>query len=86
MMTTTEILNEIHRLPTNQQMELKEKLLREKELNGNIKPPITQDEFDRILFDDGFLANLPVETQDKVTPELLREMLAEGIISWIPEG
>ncbi len=61
MMTTTEILHEIHRLPLNQQKELKEKLLEESEINGQTKPPISEEEF-------------------------LRQLLAEGLISEIPEG
>lgn len=65
MMTTAEILNEIYRLPINQQKELKERFLEDSESNGQTKPPMTQDEFDQILFEDGFLANLPVETDDE---------------------
>jgi hypothetical protein len=60
MMTTTEILNEIQRLPLNQQKELKDKLLQNSESNGETQPKMTQDEFDRMLFEDGFLVNLPV--------------------------
>lgn len=61
MMTTTEILNEIHRLPINQQKELKVKLLEESETDGQTKPQISEEEF-------------------------LRQLLAEGLISEIPEG
>ena len=63
-MTTAEILNEIHRLPINQQKKLKQKILEDSGLNWRTKPQMTQDDFDQILYDDGFLANLPVETAD----------------------
>ena len=65
MMTTTEILNEIDKLPISQQKELKEKLLKDSESNGQAQPQVTQDEFDRALFNEGFLANLPIETNDE---------------------
>jgi len=66
MMTATEILNEIYKLPMVEQKVLKEKLLQNSESNGETKPQMTQDEFDRILMKDGFLVNLPVETGDEV--------------------
>lgn len=61
MMTPTEILNEINRLPLSEQTALREKLLNGSESEHK---KITQDEFDRILFKDGFLANLPDETEE----------------------
>jgi hypothetical protein len=64
MMTTAEILNEIHRLPINQQKELKEKILEDLESNGMAKPPTTQETFDQMLLEDGFLADIPVEIED----------------------
>ena len=63
-MTTTEILNEIYKLPMVEQKVLKEKLLQNSQSNGETKPQRTQDEFDRILMKDGFLVNLPVETDN----------------------
>ncbi len=62
MMTATEILNEIYKLPMVEQKVLKEKLLQNSESNGETKSQMTQDEFDRILMIGGFLVNLPVET------------------------
>lgn len=61
MMTSTEILKEIYRLPLAEQISLKEKLLKN---SANEEQQITQDEFDRVLFNEGFLANLPVENGD----------------------
>lgn len=63
-MTTAEVLDEIYQLPINQQNDLKKKFLQDSQSNGQIKPPITQDEFDQILLADGFLANLPVKNDD----------------------
>lgn len=63
-MTTTEILNEIHRLPLAEQKELKRKLFEEDNANTETEPKITQDEFDRILFEDGLLVNFPVEADE----------------------
>ena len=64
MMTTAEILNEIYRLPIDQQNDLKRKILEDSGSNGQTKPQISQDEFDQILLADGFLANLPAEAKD----------------------
>ena len=64
MMTTAEILNEIYRLPIDQQNDLKRKFLQDSGSNGQTKPRISQDEFDEILLADGFLANLPAEAKD----------------------
>ncbi len=61
MMTSTEILKEIYRLPLAEQKSLKEKLLKS---SANEEERITQDEFDRVLFNEGFLANLPDENGD----------------------
>ncbi len=65
MMTTTEILNEIYKLPSVEQKILKENFLQNSESDSVNKPQITQDEFDQILLEDGFLVNLPVETDDE---------------------
>jgi hypothetical protein len=60
-MTPIEILNEIYRLPIAEQKALREKLLSNSESD---RQQITQDEFDRVLFEEGFLANLPDETDE----------------------
>ena len=65
MMTTTEILKEIYRLPVNQQQELKEKLLKETESNESTKPQITEKEFLQQLFDEGFISYIPEEMTDE---------------------
>ncbi|MDQ3130422.1 MAG: hypothetical protein M3Q99_06635 [Acidobacteriota bacterium] len=65
MMTTTEILKEIYRLPVNQQQELKEKLLKETESNESAKPQITEKEFLQQLFDEGFISYIPEEMTDE---------------------
>lgn len=64
-MTPTEILNEIYRLPIAERNVLREKLLEDSEPNGRTEPQMTQDKFDRILYEEGFLANLPSETEDE---------------------
>lgn len=64
-MTPTEILKEIYRLPIAEQNVLREKLLEDLEPNGRTEPQMTQDKFDQILFEEGFLVNLPIETEDE---------------------
>ena len=61
-MTTTEILNEIYRLPLIERKKIKQSLLKDDELNRQIEPKLTQTEFDQILFDDGLLVNFPIES------------------------
>lgn len=56
MMTTVEILKEIHKLPKIKQNELKKTLLQDKE--------ISQEEFDQMLLEEGFLANLPTDFEE----------------------
>ncbi len=60
-MTPAEILNEIYRLPIAEQKALREKLLKDSESDAH---QMTQDEFDQTLFQEGFLANLPAETDE----------------------
>ncbi len=67
MMTTTEILNEISRLSISQQKKLKKKLLADSESNNSKNHALLQDEFDRLLFSNGFLANFPNELDDEET-------------------
>ncbi len=83
MMTTAEILTEIYQLPVNQQNDLRKKILDDSELNGQTKSQITQDEFDRVLLSDGFLANLPVESveeEDFIPVEFTGKPISETII------
>ena len=63
-MTTTEILNEIYRLPLIERKKIKQSLLKDDELNRQIEPKLTQTEFDQILFDDGLLVNFPLENDE----------------------
>ena len=60
-MTPAEILNEINRLPIAEQKALREHLLTDSESDPQ---PISQDEFDPVLFEEGFLANLPAEADE----------------------
>ena len=62
-MTPAEILNEINKLPVADQKALREKLLSNSESDESQQ--ITQDKFDRVLFEEGFLANLPVEIDEE---------------------
>ena len=64
MMTTTEILKEIYRLPIDQQNDIKNKIMEDSERKPQQEEQMTQAEFDQILFEDGVLANLPIETLD----------------------
>lgn len=83
MMTTAEILTEIYQLPVNQQNDLRKKILDDSESNGQTKSQITQDEFDRLLLSDGFLANLPVESveeEDFIPVEFTGKPISETII------
>ncbi len=82
-MTTAEILTEIYQLPVNQQNDLRKKILDDSESNGQTKSQITQDEFDRLLLSDGFLANLPVESveeEDFIPVEFTGKPISETII------
>lgn len=65
MMSATEILNEIDRLPLSERKKIKQILLENKDNNEENIPQITQTEFDRILFDDGLLVNFHLETEDE---------------------
>jgi hypothetical protein len=79
-MTPTEILNEIYRLPVAEQKALRKKLLNNSEPDSQ---QMTQDEFDRVLFEEGFLANLPDETveDDDFEPvEFTGKPISETII------
>jgi hypothetical protein len=84
-MTAAEILEEIRRLPAEQQQELKDKLLTEPDPNVLPFDRDRQAEFDRMLFEDGFLVNLPVdsvEDDDDFEPvEIKGEPLSQTIIN-----
>jgi hypothetical protein len=84
MMTTTEILNEIHRLPPAEQKELKRKLFEETEINETAKPQMTEEEFLQMLIDEGLIANIPqkyTDEDDHFEPiEIEGEPISEMII------
>jgi hypothetical protein len=64
MMSATEILNEIYRLPLSERKKVKQTLLEENNTDNQNAPKVTQNEFDQQLFNDGLLVNFPVETDD----------------------
>lgn len=84
MMTTTEILNEIYRLPINQRKEIKEKL--SKDLKGNIEqtPQMSEKEFLQKLFEEGIITHIPegiTDEEDDFEPiEIEGEPISETII------
>ncbi len=84
MMTTTEILNEIYRLPINQRKEIKEKL--SKDLKDNIEqnPQISEKEFLEQLLAEGFISHIPegiTDEEDDFEPiEIEGEPISETII------
>ncbi len=84
MMTTTEILNEIHRLPPVQQKELKEKLFEETETNGESKSQMDEKEFLHQLLAEGFISHIPegiTDEEDDFEPvEIEGEPISETII------
>ena len=64
-MTIAEILDQIHRLPVDQQRVLTRKLLEEVGTTPQADTQFTQDEFDRMLMQDGLLVNWPVDDNDE---------------------
>lgn len=82
MMSATEILNEIYRLPLAEQKKIKQSLLEENNTGNQNIPHVTQDEFDQILFDDGLLVNFPIEADDEdFEPiEIVGKPISETII------
>lgn len=84
MMTTTEILNEIYRLPLSQRKEIKEKLA--KDLNEDVpeSPQISEEEFLRQLFEKGIISHIPegiTDEEDDFEPiEIEGEPISETII------
>ena len=84
MMTTTEILNEIYRLPINQQKKLKEKLLQDSESDAQPKAQISEEEFLQKLLANGFISEIPegmTDEEDDFEPvEFEGEPISETII------
>lgn len=83
-MTPNEILNEIYRLPANQQQELKEKLLKDTETDEPAKPQISEKEFLQQLYAEGFISHIPegiTDEEDDFEPvEIEGEPISETII------
>ena len=65
MMSATEILNEIHRLPLSEREKVRQTLLEEGDTGNQNISKVTQDEFDRMLFNNGLLVNFPIENDDE---------------------
>ena len=82
MMSATEILNEIYRLPLSERKKVKQTLLEESDTGNQNAPKVTQNDFDRMLFDDGLLVNFPIEADDEdFEPiEIEGEPISETII------
>lgn len=84
MMTTTEVLNEIYRLPINQRKEIENKLLQDSESEEQIKPPISEEEFLQKLLANGFISEIPegmTDEEDDFEPiEIEGEPISETII------
>ena len=64
MMSATEMLNEIYRMPLSERKKVKQTLLEESDTGNQNAPKVTQNEFGQMLFDDGLLVNFPVEVKD----------------------
>ena len=83
-MTTTEILNEIHKLPLIEQKLLKEELLKDSESNGQTQSHLSEDEFLKQLLTEGFITNIPekyTDEDDDFEPiEIEGEPISETII------
>lgn len=84
MMTTTEILSEIYRLPMNQRKEIKNKLLQDSESEKQSKLPISEEEFLQKLLASGFISEIPegmTDEEDDFEPiEFEGEPISETII------
>ena len=81
-MSATEILNEIYRLPLSERKKVKQTLLEESDTGNQKAPKVTQNEFDRMLFNDGLLVNFPNEADDEdFEPiEIVGKPISETII------
>lgn len=65
MMSATEILKEIYRLPLSERKKVKQTLLEESDAGNQNAPKVTQNEFDQLLFNDGLLVSFPIEIDDE---------------------
>jgi hypothetical protein len=84
MMTTTEILNEIYRLPINQRKEIKEKLAKNLKEDAPETPQISEKEFLQQLLEEGIISHIPegiTDEEDDFEPiEIEGEPISETII------
>jgi hypothetical protein len=84
MMTTTEILNEIYRLPISQRKEIKEKLAKDLKDDATETPQISEKEFLQQLFEEGIISHIPegiTDEDDDFEPiEITGEPISETII------
>lgn len=84
MMTTTEILYEIYRLPINQRKEIKEKLSKDLKDDVQQTPQISEKEFLEQLLAEGFISHIPegiTDEEDDFEPiEIEGEPISETII------
>ncbi|CAN5838408.1 hypothetical protein BH20ACI4_BH20ACI4_23460 [soil metagenome] len=80
MMTTTEILNEIYRLPMNEQTNIKNSLLKKSEITENI----SKENLWQKLFEEGLITHVPngvSDEEDDFEPiEIEGEPISETII------
>ncbi len=80
MMTTTEILNEIYKLPATKRHEIKVRLLDENEA----KTQISEEEFLQKLLAEGFISDIPEgmtdEEDDFETIDFEGEPVSETIV------
>ncbi len=84
MMTTTEILNEIYRLPLVERRKIKQTLLEETKITKKSKPQMSEDEFLQVLLAEGFISEIPEgmtdEEDDFELIEIEGEPISETII------
>ena len=83
-MTTTEILNEIYRLPEDQRKEIKEKLAKDLKDDAPESQQISEEEFLQHLLAKGIISEIPVgmtDEEDDFEPiEFEGEPVSETII------
>jgi hypothetical protein len=82
MMTTTEILNEIHKLPLAEQTQIKKSLLENSDVETTAE--ISKQELWQKLFEEGFITHIPTgmtDEEDDFEPiEIEGEPISETII------
>ena len=81
-MSVVEILEEIHRLPIDQQIDLKRRLLEDSAPDRSLEQ--ARREFDQALLEDGFLVGIPTgeEDDDDFVPiEVIGEPISVTIIN-----